>query len=194
MTGKVLIIKTFGISQFMYLAGLIPFPGYAVNEINTVLYDYIWNGKTCKVKRNVFIQNYDDGGLRMPDLEAIVKSQKLKWVSLNLRNHDAFWQHTMQALIGIQNLNVFFASNFEAKHFCNHSPFYKEVLQALNDVRFIDNESHEGISRQFIYYNSNVKVNNKYVYCKEILNIEIWKVKDLFDENGKVIKFRIWQS
>ena len=66
------------------------------------MYENIWNGKTDKVKRKVFIQDYELGGLRMPDLETFVDTQKLKWVNLYTANHDAFWQLTVEALIGVK--------------------------------------------------------------------------------------------
>ena len=41
LVGKVLILKSFGISQFIYLAGLLPFPECKMKEINQIMYEFI---------------------------------------------------------------------------------------------------------------------------------------------------------
>ncbi len=66
--GRILITSSYGISQFIYLVNLLPFPAFKMKEINEIMYEYIWNGKTSKVKRNNLIQDYALGGLKMPDV------------------------------------------------------------------------------------------------------------------------------
>ena len=92
MIGKKIILKTFGISKFIYSSNLISFLRNIEFEREKVLYEFIY-GKCYKVKKDVFINNYDIGGLKMPDLDSIVKVQKSKWVLQYLNNHSGQWQH-----------------------------------------------------------------------------------------------------
>ena len=62
------------------LPTFLPFPKSLIEEITCIMHEYVWKGKSIKVKKNVVIQDYSDGGYRMPDMYTIVKSQKLKWV------------------------------------------------------------------------------------------------------------------
>ncbi len=59
------------------------------------------------------IQDYEQGGMRMPDLKTIIKVQKIKWIKLVMGNHDAFWINTMKQLIGVSNLKLFFLGNWD---------------------------------------------------------------------------------
>ena len=43
---------------------------------NKIIFDFIWKGKD-KVKRLALISDYEDGGLKAPHLEAIIKTQRI---------------------------------------------------------------------------------------------------------------------
>ena len=126
----------------------------------------------------------------MTDLESIIKTHKIKWIKYYMTCHNAFWQYTMKELIGEKNLTIFLLSNFDIKDFRITSNFYKEVLQAFYETRYV---SEDRYANQMIYYNKHIKLNNEYVYCQQMLNVGIWYVSDLFI-NGKPIPFNIWHT
>ena len=72
--GKVTIMKTFGFSQFVYVSSIIGMPDAVQKKINAA--KFIWNG-TDKIKRAVLNSNYCDGGLKMINLKARIRTQKL---------------------------------------------------------------------------------------------------------------------
>ena len=51
---------------------------HALKEINTLLYDLLWNGKGDKTKRTQMINDYDKGGLKMIDIQSFNRSLKMK--------------------------------------------------------------------------------------------------------------------
>ena len=44
-----------------------------------MFYEYLWNKGPDKIKRTVVIQNYQDEGLRMINVDIFIKSLKLTW-------------------------------------------------------------------------------------------------------------------
>ena len=58
---KVFIIKALALSKFQYLASLVTIPDHVIKQVNSIIYDFIWNGKTDKVKRNLFEQEFKNG-------------------------------------------------------------------------------------------------------------------------------------
>jgi len=40
----------------------------------------LWNGKGDKIKRDVMISEYEDGGLKMIDIRLFTQALKLNWV------------------------------------------------------------------------------------------------------------------
>ena len=90
--GKVTIIKSFLIPKFVYACSVLPTPIELMKELNKLLFKFLWKG-TDKVKRVSVINEYEEGGLRMIDLECMVKSLR-RLVEANFQ-----WnQRTMEKL------------------------------------------------------------------------------------------------
>ena len=53
--GKINLVKTLGISKLIYLASVLPVPGHYIQEINKLIFNFIWQGKPPKIKRNTII-------------------------------------------------------------------------------------------------------------------------------------------
>ena len=71
--GKVTVIKSLIIPKFVYILSLLPAPKEIVQELNRILFQFLWKG-TDKVTRLSTISEYENGGLKMIDLEGIIKS------------------------------------------------------------------------------------------------------------------------
>ena len=66
--GKITGSKLLGLSKQMYFLMNIPrLPDKKLNEINNVLYMFVWNNRKDKIKREILIQPYKDGGVGMMD-------------------------------------------------------------------------------------------------------------------------------
>jgi len=40
-----------------------------MKEIKSILYEFLWDSKPEKIARNIIIQDYPNGGLKMIDIE-----------------------------------------------------------------------------------------------------------------------------
>ena len=117
LIGKVLIIKTSALSQFRYLSKVIAIPENTIKEIELSVFEYVWGGKTHKVKINVVIQDYKFGGLRMEEFKDSIKVEHLKLVKSYLGTVDGRWKNLMEVCVGEQNLNLILLSNYNIKLF-----------------------------------------------------------------------------
>jgi len=77
--GKVTIINSFLIPKFVYVCSVLPTPKELVKEFNQLLFKFLWNG-TDKVTRVSAINKYGEGGLKMSDLNCMIKSLRLAWI------------------------------------------------------------------------------------------------------------------
>ena len=78
--GKITIIKTFAVSQLVYLFTVLPLPPtHFFRELETLFYNFIWSKKPDKIKRSVLINRRCNGGLNMIDMECMAKSLHCKW-------------------------------------------------------------------------------------------------------------------
>ena len=84
--GKVTIIKSFLIPKFVYVCSILPTPKELVKELNRLLFKFLWNS-TDKVKRASVINEYEEGGLKMIDLECMVTFLRLAWLRRNFQRN-----------------------------------------------------------------------------------------------------------
>ena len=75
LLGKIQIVKTFVIPKFMSKAAIISISKDLIKE-NLLIYGFIWKGHD-KIKRSAIINDIENGGLKMLDLESMIKAQKV---------------------------------------------------------------------------------------------------------------------
>ena len=78
--GKVLIIKSLGLSQLVYSASNLNVPIDFINDTRTKLFSFLWKKKADKIKRECLYQDYGKGGIRMPNLDLMLKALRLAWL------------------------------------------------------------------------------------------------------------------
>ena len=189
--GKVLIIKSLGISKFALVSSLINVPENIIKEINCIIYNFVWNGKTDKVKRKQFIQTVDLGGLKMIDFDNYVKASKCKWIQRYLNNQNDAWRDAFEFFCAKENLSVYLRSNFALNELPKNIPnYYLDSISAWHLLRKnIDNLSTK--REEFLWYNKDYCINNKTVYNDRLFKAGIWTEKDLYN-NDVIIPFRNW--
>ena len=60
--GKILILKSLVIPQIQYLLSSCYCPYSYLKKIDTLLFSFLWNSKTSKIKRNSVCATYSMGG------------------------------------------------------------------------------------------------------------------------------------
>ena len=60
----------------MYRASVIPISQDLIKEANSLLYGFIWNGKD-KAKRQALISGFKNGGLKMLEIESLIKAKRV---------------------------------------------------------------------------------------------------------------------
>ena len=83
LLGKITIIKALAVSQIVHVSTSLPTHQGALKEIDTLLYDFLWESKGDKLKRTQMINDYDKGGLKMIDIQSFNKLLNKKWVNGN---------------------------------------------------------------------------------------------------------------
>ena len=64
---KVIILKTYIFRILQYTMIFSEIPLVFINEINTLIFNFLWNGRD-KIKRETLYQDFSKGGLNVPSL------------------------------------------------------------------------------------------------------------------------------
>ena len=51
-----------------------------VKQIETIMYDFIWDSKPAKIKKDVLTMDFEKGVSKIIDLETFMKSFKICWI------------------------------------------------------------------------------------------------------------------
>ena len=75
--GKITVIKTLVISKITHLLITLPDPPEQfLNNLNSLLFSFLWDGKQSKIKKTVVCQPFEDGGLDMLDVYNFLSCMK----------------------------------------------------------------------------------------------------------------------
>ena len=90
LLGKVLIYKTFGLSQLIYVTRVIKLTETENKEIRNLIYKFLWNRNyqankaPDRIRRNHLLAEIKQGGFGMIDHEQVIKAMNAKQILVNL--------------------------------------------------------------------------------------------------------------
>ena len=137
--GKINIVKTLGISKLIYSASVLPVPDHFIQEINKLIFNFIWAGKPPKIKRNTIIGKKRDGRLKMCDFKIMEKALKITWVNRIQDESKASWKIIPNQLLHKHGSLAFLTKcNFAASMLDlddKLATFYKKNVRLLERVQ-----------------------------------------------------------
>ena len=187
LIGKVQIIKTFGISQLIFITNMLSVPSEILKQADNILHTFLWNGPD-KVKRNAMIADYDRGGLKMPHIESIVKTQKIIWAKRFISSNYHPWKEFLNAGLSKIGINSIINRVFPKKiiESSDMTTFNKDILLSWSSLQKTPALLLE-IGNQHLWHNTNIsKPNGTTLYSHRLSKLGINQVMDLI-ENQKII-------
>ena len=124
------VIKSLVIPKFVYIVSLLPAPKEILQELNRILFKFLWKG-TDKVTRLSTINEYENGGLKMIDLESMVKSLRLAWLKRIFVENDGAWKSYLRVSLKRHEGLFLFHCNYDIKDFYVPSLFYFRRLRLI---------------------------------------------------------------
>ena len=81
LLGKITVLKSLIASQLVYIFSPLPTNHTAIKDINVMFYNFLWNDKGDKIKRNVMANDYSEGVLKVIDIAYFYRSIKATWIT-----------------------------------------------------------------------------------------------------------------
>ena len=95
LLGRIQIVKTFVIPKFMYKASLTSVSEDLIKDVNKLLYGFIWKGND-KIKRTSLINDIENGGLKMLDIQSMISSQRVIALKRFIEDYDSPWKSVLE--------------------------------------------------------------------------------------------------
>ena len=109
-----------------------------VKKLNTELYNFLWDSKIDKVKRDIIVKKYIDGGLNMIHLTSFIESLKLTWIR-KLYCTSSKWQDILKTNIDVYKLAHCGSDYIDLCKNKSENMFWRDVFKAWLKVTKILN-------------------------------------------------------
>ena len=192
LKGKITVLKTLILPKILFLFSIVYVPDEMLKTIDNLFFNFLWNKKPPKIKKNTITGMIKDGGLKMVDVHKMHTAAKCIWIKRLLNDSKGNWKILFVKMLSINEhmLNKNLPSSESNKCLSN---FHKQVLDSWLTVKYTHPEKIEEILNQYILYNRNIKTGNKYITLEKFTNKFSWNVKiiDILDNNGNILKRNI---
>ena len=185
LMGKIVVIKNYALPKLIYpLTSLPNPPRETVKHLENIMFNFLWDGKPDKIKRETITQDYERGGLKMIDIERFILSLKVGWIKrLAQTDNNKLLRKNYESNLMKLGGNIVFESNLnkdDINSIFAKSSFLRDVLLAWNTLSNKAVIYHCG--NEILWNNSNIRVEDKPAIFKSWLNVGIKYVKDMFDK------------
>ena len=157
-----------------------------MRNIDKILFDYLWDKKPHKIKKEVAIKPKAEGGLAMVDINKKIVTLKLTW--------------TKRIIEGKENKIYSILENYLKYDIklilkCTISAFWTEILRHWCNYNYLEPESVKEPGKEIIWLNSNIKFGNKLFLLKELYKKNIMSINDLLStQENKIATFTEFQG
>ena len=188
-------MKSLGISQLVYSIPNVEVPDYIVSTLKPKLFGFLWKNKKDKIKRVGLYQNYETGGLRMTDVDSMIKALRLAWIPRLLRGGHQNWKSVPNYFFEkYGGLQFILNCNYDVKYFEKLPNFYKEILKYFSDLKALYNSDLTSNRDITLFNNKEILIGRKSLFNKEWFDKGIRTINDLLDNDGKFLSFESFQN
>ena len=193
LIGKITVLKSLVVSQLVYVLSPLRLNVKAIKEVNKLFFSFLWNGKGDKIKRNVIINDYSCGGLRMIDIFSFSKSLKATWIQKYLDKENQskwklFFDLDLEAFGGTAALTGNLSTKDTKNTLKLKDSFVSEILTFWAEVNFEDRiiSKHHFLD-QSLWHNSLIRIDNCPIFYPEWHRKGVTKVKHLKDDSDNFL-------
>ena len=158
--GRVLIIKSLALSRLVYSASNLSVPQEITPIIKTKLFNFLSKNERDKIKRAGLYQDRENGGIRMTDVEIMVKALRLAWIPRLLPPEIRKWQTTPDYYLHVRKtggLNFLLRCNYDVTYIDSGLPlYYKDILTFFNELKNL--YSYDGMQDTVLLNNREILV------------------------------------
>ncbi|KAJ8021935.1 LINE-1 retrotransposable element ORF2 protein [Holothuria leucospilota] len=162
--GKNIIVKSFALSQFVFLFQVLPDPpDYFIKDVQGCIFDFIWSCNPDKVRRNTMYNSIENGGLKITHVRSFISALKIIWVKRYRDEDDRIWKLFFDYYLRRYRGQFLFDCNFSSQDVIGiKNVFIRNVCCAWGTMNF--HHPHDNFDSQILWNNSYININKTIVF------------------------------
>ena len=184
LIGKVQVVNTLIASLFVYKMMVLPtIPINIVKKVDNMIRDFIWNKKKSKIAYDILQLPKKEGGLNLVNLQRRDKALKATWPQI-LVQEDEYSKIVYHQMRCDELKEDIWRCRIEPRDIDtlkirNH--FWRDVLAAWGEYNATQELRYEN---QIIWYNSNIRIDNKIFYWRDVHRKGLYYVHQLYENRS----------
>ena len=197
LLGKINIVKSLGLSKLIFIASVLPVPEKFCDQVNKITFNFIWDNKIAKIKRNTIIGERENGGLNMIDFSLMNKALKCIWIKRFRLNENSAW--TVIPNEATSHLGGF---SFLSKCYCSSKDisikelplFYIRTLQYWFEFKDMQDNTKPDIKNTIIWNNRDIKIDKNTIFFRTWFSRRVSTIENLLDHNLDFITYEEFKT
>ena len=183
LIGKILITKAHAMSKLIHTMSITEVPKDKLKYVQQKVTKFIWSGKPPKVRHNVLVCPYKEGGLNALDVDCQYKALKIPWIWRMLSSKN--WNSTINHMLTrVGGTNFLIHCNYDKQTVSFLPTFYKEIFLFWQEI-FSPMYRPDLI----IWNNKNIKIAGKTIYIKELAEHNVIFIHDLMTQSHSFLQY-----
>ena len=182
--GRSTVIKTLIVPKINHVISTLNTPEWFISNVQEKINSFLWEGKPPKIKNSSIQNTAEMGGLKYPNINLLVKSQKLSWIKRITLNQNAAWMQLLYTFLSNMNLLDYLKCSIDPKRLTEDIPtFYRQIFYAWFST-LQEPQNALDIRRQILWFNKYIKIDNKTLYIHNLYNKGVVCINDLLVLNN----------
>ena len=193
--GKITIIKGMALPKINHLILALLNPSkQIINEIQRICYEYLWNKGPDKIKQTVVVQNYQDGSLRMINVDIFIKLLKLTWLRRILLKNSMYSDYIQECFLFTKDCLQYGSLFIENGNIIVDNIFGRDIFLSLKLIlKNVEPLSWNELVSTPLWYNPSIKVGGNAVFYRSWNNKCILLINDLLHSNVELLTYPEFQ-
>ena len=188
LKGKVVVVNALIVSKIIYVMNVMDVPVRVLKEVEGIISNFLWDGGGVRIARGVLENDYEDGGLKLVNLEGKKKALRVKMMVRYLRDDGdhvwkAFLKDAMNKCGGCGESGMYM--KFKKGMMNGVTEIHKEMFGAWGDflksVKY-DCEDVRQVWEQPVFLNPKITVGGEMIYNRMMWRAGIRRIRDLVYE------------
>ena len=181
--GRIMVVKSLALSKMHFMISSFQISDDFVNQCQNIINNFIWKNKPPKIKHSVSMHALEDGGIKIPHFETIVKASKAAWAKRML-NYNDNWIQYLQTFLPSMKINQLLKCFIDPNDLAYNIPeFYRQVLHAWFALHKEPLNASD-VRREVIFFNKHIQIDNLYIIRQPMIDNNIILIHHLTDNIG----------
>ena len=189
LKGKITVINSLVISLIVYPATVLETPNSILEDINKLLFNFLWDGKRPKIASKVIENNVEYGGLKMPNIFLKVKAWQMSWLLRAVKKPNSGWLLIINDILSKIKLQDLIYCDIGANEpvLLRLPVFYQTILLSWQELKQNKYITVHKIYNQTLWLNNNITIDGKSFFWQNWFKKGIFFIKDIMTEDGNFL-------